>query len=479
MDFFVSRVSNHNQVRPNHRYYHLIQRRMTALDHLHPQRWNWQIITRPLDNSLDRGAEHPVMPQIRLGLRYLWLQGLFNAISDNFYLSFMPLFALAYGASAGQIGWLTAIANLLGVLALFPGARAIEYVGQRKPIVAWTAGGAGRLALLALACLPLFGFSPLVAIFAIIGLNGLRSFMDNFANPAWTALVADIVPDSIRGPYFSHRNIAMGLAALIIVPLAGWLIKMGNNASGFPLLGYQVIFFLAFSIGLVGTLTFQRIPEPPPASLATVKHRRGDLRRAIKKSPGFLGFVISAFVWNMAVQIAAPFFPMYLVNHLHASPAMVGILAGVTSLSALVGLRLFSRLVDKKGSLWVQGLSGLLIPILPLLWLGVTTPGQVLFIDMFGGVLWAGYNLANFNLLLALSPTEQRPRAVALYQTAVFGSAMIGPLLGGYLADHFGFHLIFGLSSIGRLAGVITFLWFTVYVITKRRTTQTQAASAT
>jgi MFS family permease len=85
-----------------------------------------------LDNSLDRGADFPVTIQTRLGLRYLWLQGLFNAISDNFYLSFMPLFALAYGASAGQIGWLTAIANLLGVLALFPGARAIEYVGQRK-----------------------------------------------------------------------------------------------------------------------------------------------------------------------------------------------------------------------------------------------------------------------------------------------------------------------------------------------------------
>ena len=93
MDFFVSRTSNHGQVRSNHRYYHLIQRRKTALDHLHPQRWNWQIITRPLDNSLDRGAEYPVTSQTRLGLRYLWLQGLFNAVSDNFYLSFIPLFA--------------------------------------------------------------------------------------------------------------------------------------------------------------------------------------------------------------------------------------------------------------------------------------------------------------------------------------------------------------------------------------------------
>lgn len=476
MYFSIPRLFYPRQVMTRHQYYHLIQRRITAVDHLHPQRWNWQIITKPLDTSLERGAEHPVTPQTRLGLRYLWLQGLFNAISDNFYLSFIPLFALAYGASAGQIGWLTATANLLGALALFPGARAIEYVGQRKPIVAWTSGGVGRLALLALACLPLFGFSPLVAILAIISLNGLRAFMDNFANPAWTALVADIVPDSMRGPYFSHRNIAMSLAALIIIPLAGWFIKMGNGYSEFPLLGYQIIFFLAFTIGLFGTLTFQRIPEPPPSAQTTVKHQRGDLRKAVKKSPGFLGFVISAFVWNMAVQIAAPFFSVFLVNHLHASPAMVGILAGVASLSALVGLRLFSRLVDKKGSLWVQGLTGVLIFPLPLLWMGVTAPWHVLFIDIFAGMLWAGYSLANFNLLLELSPTEQRPRAVALYQTAVFGSAMLGPLLGGYLVDLFSFHLIFGISSIGRLLGVATFVWFTVRVIAKRKAMQAQAA---
>jgi dipeptide/tripeptide permease len=51
---------------------------------------------------------------------------------------------------------------------------------------------------------------------------------------------------------------------------------------------------------------------------------------------------------------------------------------------------------------------------------------------------------------------------VALYQTAVFSSAVVGPLLGGYLADTVSFKLIFGLSSIGRLAGTLLFIWLTV-----------------
>ena len=96
MDFFTPRLSNPRPKLFNYRYRHLVQRRITALDHLHPHRWNWAAIVRPLDSSLEQGAQHPISRDMRLGLRYLWLQGLFNAAGDNFYLSFIPLFVLAY-----------------------------------------------------------------------------------------------------------------------------------------------------------------------------------------------------------------------------------------------------------------------------------------------------------------------------------------------------------------------------------------------
>jgi MFS family permease len=427
---------------PSRRWHpHLIQRQVSSIDHLRPQRWNWAAIVKPLDKSLERNAQQPLTREKLLGLRYFWLDGLFSAVSENFFLNFIPLFALAYSASNGQIGLLTAIANLLGAISLFPGARMVEWLGQRKPVVIWSTGGLGRLALLGLAGLPLLTGQRAVAIWAIIALNGLRAFMGNFGNPAWTAIVADLVPDFMRGRYFGSRNVAIGLAALLIAPLAGWLIKTGNGWPGSSLLGYQSVFFLAFAFGMVSTFYFQCIPEPPATNRRTQKHQRGDLRRAIKKSPGFVGLVISAFIWNLALQIAAPFFNVYLVSELHASLSLVGLITGTFNLSALAGQLLFGRLLDKKGAFWLQRLSGLLIPGLPLAWTIVTAPEQVFLINLCGGLLWAGYNLSNFNLLLALTPAEQRPRAVALYQTAVFSSAVLGPLLGGYLADAISFKL--------------------------------------
>jgi MFS family permease len=451
---------------PRGRYRYLIQRRISAIDQLLPQRWNWSAIIKPLDQH---GQDQSITTDRRLGLRYFWLDGLFSAISENFFLSFIPLFALAYGATNGQIGLLTATANLLGTIALFPGARLVERSGRRKAIVIWSGGGFGRLTLFGLAWLPFLLYQPRFAITGIIVLNGIRAFMANLGNPAWTALVADLVPASIRGRYFSSRNTAVALAALVVAPLAGWLIRVGNGRLGLEFLGYQSAFLLAFAFGMVSTGYFSKIPEPALTAQNIQKHSRGDLRRAIRRSPGFLGLVISAFIWNLSLQIAAPFFNVYLVSELHASVLLVGLLAGTTSLFMIPGQYLFGRLIDRKGGLWVYQLTGFLIPILPLAWATITAPEQVFLINIAAGLLWAGYNLANFNLLLELTPDEQRPRAVALYQTAVFTSAVVGPLAGGYLADTISFKLIFSLSGLGRLISSLIFVWFVARAVTRHQ----------
>jgi MFS family permease len=112
-----------------------------------------------------------------------------------------------------------------------------------------------------------------------------------------------------------------------------------------------------------------------------------------------------------------------------------------------------------------QAWTGRLIPAIPTAWIWVTASWQVGVLEAYAGLVWAGYNLANFALLLELTPASHRPRAVALYQTVVFASAVVGPLLGGWLADAFGFHVIFGASGAGRLVGILLYVWLAVWPI--------------
>ncbi len=174
---------------------------------------------------------------------------------------------------------------------------------------------------------------------------------------------------------------------------------------------------------------------------------------------------MSGFVWNLALQVAAPFFNVYLVRHLGAGAGTVGLLAGVNTLFGLIGSGLFGRVMDRLGALKTQALTGLLIPIIPTAWIWVTAPWQVGVLEAYAGLVWAGYNLANFALLLELTPAAHRPQAVALYQTVVFASAVAGPLLGGWLADTFGFQVIFAASGAGRLLGIALYIWLAVWPI--------------
>lgn len=439
------------------RWLTLPYRRLSANVHLRPQRWNWELVVRPLDRSVEQQAQQPLQPQQILGLRYFWLDGLFSAVGEAFFLNFIPLFAVAYGASNGQVGWIAAIGNLMGALALFPGAQAVEKVGSRRSIVVWTGGGVARFAILALALTPLlFPENGRAAILMILLLNGVRAFAGNFANPAWTAMVADLVPDFMRGRYFSGRNVAMGAATLLLTPLAGWIIAHGNATGPGDFFGYQATFVLAFSLGMVATWSFGRIPEPRVvAEQAETAPARESLWRSVANSPGFLGLVASAFIWNLALHIAGPFFNVYLIKELGGTTATVGMAAAVTSLFSLLSQPYWGRFLDRRGSIRMQNIAGFGIIILPALWIVATAPWHVYLINTLGGLLWAGFNLANFNLLLELTPNGQRHQAVALYQTVVFGAAFIGPLLGGYLADVTGFYLLFGLSSVGRLVAML------------------------
>jgi MFS family permease len=453
--------------KPARSIHYLAQRRIGPYDQLRPQRINWDYLKHPLDSTLSLHATEPITSTELANLRYFWLDGIFASTSEAFFLAYIPLFALAYGASNEQIGWITAMGNLLGALALFPGARVMEMTGQRKNLVVWTGGGIARLMLFFIALIPLFQMPASAAIIAITSLNGLRAFMSNFANPAWTALVADLVPNFMRGRYFSTRNLTMGMCTLVFTALAGWLITSGSDWTGNPLFGFQLVFFLAFLTGLGSMYYFSRIDESAVATKVVSKHIPGQLRRALVEKPGYLGFVISAVVWNFALQIAGPFFNVYLVSNLGADSATVGLVTSISSITAIAGQMLMGKWMDRKGAVWLAIVTGIPISILPMLWATYTAPWQVGINNAFGGFLWAGYNLANFNLLLQLTPDEGRARAVALYQTGVFAAAVAGPLLGGYIADNISFETTFILSGIGRFIATGMFVWLTAWPLRK------------
>ena len=326
---------------------------------------------------------------------------------------------------------------------------------SRKRLVVLTGGGAARLGLLAISIVPFATGDSGLAVVSLVGLNAIRAVMGNFCNPAWTSWS----PTSClcgQGQVLRPGNVAVIAASIVASPIAG------RSSSSFPasqpspsrLPGHLL---LSFAVGLLSTASFSRIPDASVSEASAHKPKDFPLR-AILADRRFLGFVLSAFVWNTALQVSSPFFNVYLVSRLGASAAMVGLLTAVSSVFTLVGQLTLGPVTDRKGDIFVFVLTGLLIPLLPASWILVNDPRQVILINTASGILWAGYNLACFNILLKLTPDDHRAEATAIYQTLVTASAVLGPLVGGALADSVGYQAVFALSGIGRLAGTLLFI---------------------
>jgi MFS family permease len=396
-----------------------------------------------------------VDPSVRRNLRWFWFDGVFSQASESIVVAYLSLYVLTLGATAGQIGLMSALSNLSAALLVLPGAAIVERWGRRKLTCLWAGGGVARSMLFLLALLP-FALGGPNAIYIAILLAVIRTAFANLSVPAWTSLTADIIPMRWRGRYFSSRNMAMGIAGMALTYLAGQLI----TSAGAPA-GYQLAMGLAFAIGLISTFCFAQIQEPT----VSIKPRVGSspqlpLLQNLRRRPEFLAFCAVAALWNLSLNTAGPFFSVHFVRGLKGTASFWGIISVVHGLAALPGQRLFGVLSDRWGPRRVQLITGLLIPLVPWLWGFSRSPWQLLPIEMLSGFLWAGYGLSSFNSLLMLTPQDRRARYAALYQIVVTVTLAAGAALGGLAATWWGYRTTFLLSGLGRLGAALLFARF-------------------
>ncbi len=405
---------------------------------------------------LRRGEKsYPPLAALKLppkgSLRAFWYDGLLTSITDSLSLNYIPLFALKLGATASQIGILNASAGFVGTMMLLPGARLGEWWGKRKGFFLLT-NAFTRLTLLILALIP-FGLSPGTAVTAVIILNLLRVVFGNLGLPAWTSLSADIVPEQVRGRYFASRNGVITLASILFAPLAGLMIVQGSDNTG-----YQIAFASAFITGLAAMWFFAQVKEPPSPVPPVIRGKRFPLLHRLLQRKSFVRFAIYSVFWNFSLNLAVPFFNVFLVEETTGDEAAVGYLAAVGSVIGLVSQQYWGQINDRLGARKTQLITGAALPFITLGWLFVSSPWHVVPINLISGLVWPGFNLATFNYVLQVTPEERRPRYIALLNTSIGIGSALGATVGGWMVDSYGYDSVFLASGVMRFVAWLMLL---------------------
>jgi MFS family permease len=106
---------------------------------------------------------------------------------------------------------------------------------------------------------------------------------------------------------------------------------------------------------------------------------------------------------------------------------------GISVLAQFLTLTQWGRISDAFGNRRILSVTGLMLPLMPLLWLVSPNFWYLLLIQVLSGLSWAGFTLGASNFLYDLVARENRATYLAVHNVLASTGIFCGALLGGYL----------------------------------------------
>ena len=169
--------------------------------------------------------------------------------------------------------------------------------------------------------------------------------------------------------------------------------------------------------------------------------------------------LVCVFCIAFGVSQLAPILPLYFHNLGVKTPEAMslwsGLATGATYIIVCLAAPFWGRVADKKGRKITLIRSSFGMALCNVLIAFQTTPEGVVLIRLIQGLV-SGFYSASITLIASEAPIERTGWALGLLASANLAGSLIGPLLGGYIADTVGIRNDFIIVGIIMgLAGVL------------------------
>jgi len=172
----------------------------------------------------------------------------------------------------------------------------------------------------------------------------------------------------------------------------------------------------------------------------------------------------AVFLLMAAMTSIIPFLPLYIKQEMgigseHQVALWSGLIFGINFFMAFLVSPLWGKLADKYGRKLMVLRAGFGMAII-ITSMGLATNVYHLFFLRLLNGLFSGFNPASIALVAANTPKEKAGFALGTLQSGSVAGSIIGPLIGGILAEYIGFRNIFLYTGIMILVAVMIVLIF-------------------
>jgi predicted MFS family arabinose efflux permease len=375
---------------------------------------------------------------------------------SNVAAPFLPVFLTRLGASNFQVGLLSSMPGVTGlILAILVG----RFLQTRRRIIPW------------------FSLSRLMVIssYAMTGLLTLllpKSWMITTTLAIWAfatlpqtalAVAFSVVMNAVAGPEGRYALLSRRWAIFGLTSVVGtFIVTRVIDRVTFPL-NYAYM-FLGLSLGGLISFYFSNritLPDqntPPLTTGQTPKESLQNYLLLLRRNPAFVAFASKRFVYFSALALSTPIMPLFLVREVGASDAQIGSINMVFTMVMLVGYFLWPRVSKRSGGRLVLLATTLGMVFYPALTATTHHVESIMLFAAIAGLFQAGLDLVFFDELLKTIPVEYSATFVSLAQSMQYLSTIIFPMVGTFLAGYLGLGGVLWLSALLRLMGFLMFL---------------------
>ena len=304
----------------------------------------------------------------------------------------------------------------------------------------------------AISALMMVLINEIVVFYIVIGVIGI---FEDIAGPARQAMIADLVPEELRGDAYGMFRIIFNLAATIAPAIGGFM-----ATRSFEMLFYADV---AISIAVALFILFF-LPETKPKTTEESKKEQSFVQtfkgyRIILKDKLYIAFIVVSGLSTLMYFNMNSSMSVFLVNHRGITPAQFGYLLSLNAGMVVVLQILFTRVTAKWKPLLTIAFGNFLYVI------GFTMYGIFDTYPMFITamiIITVGemiYTPKEQMIVANIAPEHMRGRYMAIRNFAWIIPIAIGPLGAGVIMDNFDPRYVwFAAGFIGSLS-VIGFLF--------------------
>lgn len=370
----------------------------------------------------------------------------------------LPLYIATMSDSALLVGLVPAIHTVGWQLPQLFTAQKVRALNRFKPWVLFMTVHE-RIPFLFLSLIA--WFSPLLGKNTALWLSFLaltwQGLGGGFTANAWQNMIGKIIPPEYRATFFGLQSAAANLLGSAGAAIAGLILERLMFPGNFALC------FLLASIMMGLSFFFISLTREPPHTVETPiqdsKAFWSEVRSILRQDKSFTWFLVGRIIFQFSMMAFA-FYIVYAVQERGLGKFEAGIMTSVLFVTQVIANPLLGWLADRWKRQPVLELGALAVVLSALLaWLAPSLT-WFYFVMILTGIANTVFWAIGLAITLEFGPEDQRPTYVGLANTLIAPAAALSPLVGGWLADQFGYLATFAASAFLGVGALIVLHFF-------------------